>query len=64
MAMRRRSSKTPRTQKHPVKLHGDRQESGYGYGVRVPARLREAIESERDNLSKAESLLACMVVSM
>ena len=34
------------------------------YGVPVPERLHEAIETERDNLSKAESLLACMIVSM
>ncbi|MGC1523001.1 MAG: hypothetical protein WA803_15785, partial [Steroidobacteraceae bacterium] len=34
------------------------------YGVRVPKALHEAIENERDNLSKAESLLACMVVAM
>ena len=34
------------------------------YGVPVPEALHEAIETERDNLSKAESLLACMVVSM
>jgi hypothetical protein len=34
------------------------------YGVPVPKGLHEAIEIERDNLSKAESLLACMVVSM
>jgi len=32
--------------------------------VPVPKRLREAIEAERDNLCKAESLLACMVVSL
>jgi hypothetical protein len=32
--------------------------------VRIPAGLQEAIETERDNLSKAEALLACMVVSM
>ncbi len=34
------------------------------YGVPVPEALHEAIENERDNLSKAESLLACMVVAM
>jgi hypothetical protein len=34
------------------------------YGVPVPERLHEAIEIERDNLSKAESILACMVVAM
>jgi hypothetical protein len=34
------------------------------YGVPVPKRLREAIQAERDNLCKAESLLACMAVSL
>jgi len=34
------------------------------YGVPVPKRLQDAIEAERDNLAKAESLLACMAVSM
>lgn len=38
--------------------------SDHIYGVPVPEPLHEAIETERDNLSKAESLLACMVVSM
>jgi hypothetical protein len=38
--------------------------SDHVYGVPVPEGLHEAIEIERDNLSKAESLLACMVVSM
>ena len=40
------------------------QNSEHAYGVPVPKRLREAIEAERDNLCKAESLLACMVVSL
>jgi hypothetical protein len=34
------------------------------YGVQVPERLREAIEIERDNLAKAESLLGCLAISM
>jgi hypothetical protein len=38
--------------------------SEHVYGVPVPEGLHEAIETERDNLSKAESLLACMVVAM
>jgi hypothetical protein len=72
MATRQRSSKTPRAQARPLKEAGDPRNrrsqktrtSDHVYGVPVPKRLREAIESERDNLSKAESLLACMVVSM
>ena len=34
------------------------------YGVPVPEGLHEAIESERDNLSKAESVLGCLAISM
>ena len=34
------------------------------YGVPVPAGLHEAIETERGNLSKAESVLGCLVISM
>jgi hypothetical protein len=34
------------------------------YGVPVPEKLHEAIETERDNLSKVESILACMVIAM
>jgi hypothetical protein len=34
------------------------------YGVPVPDRLQEAIAAERDNLSKVEALLSCMVVSL
>jgi hypothetical protein len=34
------------------------------YGVPVPAALAEALELERDNLAKAESVLACMAVSL
>jgi hypothetical protein len=71
MATRQRSSKTRRAQSRPLKRPGGQQEPQSrkssvldDYGVLVPASLREAIETERDNLSKAESLLACMVVSM
>jgi hypothetical protein len=53
-------------------LAGDRQNkhkektgsAGRGYGVPVPERLYEAIETERGNLAKAESLLGCMMISM
>ncbi len=34
------------------------------YGVPVPDGLHEAIEAERGNLTKAESLLGCMAISM
>ena len=36
----------------------------HAYGVPVPLGLHEAIEVERGNLSKAESLLGCLVTSM
>jgi hypothetical protein len=32
--------------------------------VSIPEPLREAIEAERDNLSKAESILGCLAIAM
>jgi len=40
------------------------QPAEHAYGVPIPAGLHEAIETERGNLSKAESVLGCLVVSM
>jgi hypothetical protein len=67
MAMR----PTIRVQNQRGKAHGaDARPAGapraseHVYGVPVPDGLHEAIESERDNLSKAESLLACLAISM
>jgi len=34
------------------------------YGMPVPEGLHEAIETERGNLSKAESLLGCLAIAM
>jgi hypothetical protein len=34
------------------------------YGVPVPEGLHEAIEAERGNLSKAESVLGCLAIAM
>jgi hypothetical protein len=34
------------------------------YGVPVPKGLHDAIETERDNLSKAESVLGCLAIAM
>jgi hypothetical protein len=34
------------------------------YGVPVPKGLHDAIEAERGNLSKAESLLGCLMIAM
>lgn len=36
----------------------------YAYGVPVPKGLHEAIETERGNLSKAESVLGCLAIAM
>ena len=36
----------------------------HAQGVALPASLNEAIETERDNLAKAESLLGCLAISM
>jgi hypothetical protein len=38
--------------------------AAHAYGVPVPEGLHEAIETERGNLSKAESVLGCLVISM
>jgi hypothetical protein len=63
MVTRQRSSKTRRLRSRPLSAPDDAQ-NRHEYGVPVPKRLQEAIEAERDNLCKAESLLACMVVSL
>jgi len=34
------------------------------YGLRVPEALHEAIEDERSNLSRAESVLGCLAIAM
>jgi hypothetical protein len=36
----------------------------HAYGVPVPEGLHEAIEIERGNLSKAESVLGCLAIAM
>jgi hypothetical protein len=52
--------------RHSCKAPRDRNQrsAGHVYGVPVPERLHEAIELERENLSRVESLLACMITSM
>ena len=72
MVTRQHASKARRDRSRPVKAPGGGQNqvsrktrpAEHVYGVPVPKRLHEAIEVERDNLSKAQSILACMVVSM
>jgi hypothetical protein len=64
MVTRQRTSRVRRPRGRPLITPDAAQNSEHVYGVPVPKRLREAIEAERDNLCKAESLLACMVVSL
>jgi hypothetical protein len=56
---RRRSASTARRSRGN-KTHSEE----HVYGVAVPEGLHEAIENERDNLSKAESVLGCLAISM
>jgi hypothetical protein len=63
MVTRQRSSKTRRLRSRPLTPPDDAQ-NRHEYGVPVPKRLQEAIQAERDNLCKAESLLACMAVAL
>ena len=64
MAMRQRSSKTRRLRSRPLTTPDGAQNSEHVYGVPIPEGLYEAIEAERDNLCKVESLLGCLVVSL
>ncbi len=72
MATRQRASKARRDRCRPLQTSAHRPDplglkthsSGNVYGVPVPESLHEAIELERDNLSKVEALLACIVASM
>jgi hypothetical protein len=63
MVTRQRSSKTRRPRRRPPTT-SDHAQNRHEYGVPVPKRLQEAIQAERDNLCKAESLLACMAVAL
>ena len=64
MVTRQRSPKSLGPRNRPVTTPDGAQNSEDVYGVPVPESLHEAIEAERDNLSKVESLLACMVISL
>jgi hypothetical protein len=72
MASQQPLSKARHPQNRSLKASADRQDSlrqkpasaKQPYGLPVPEGLQEAIAAERDNLSKVESLLACMVVSL
>ena len=58
---RRRSSSLSRKKNSPARPLDS---ASYPYGVPVPEALHEAIEQERDHLSKTESLLGCLAISM
>ncbi len=59
---RNRHSAVKSRRKNPVRPMSGQVENVYG--LHVPQALHEAIEVERDNLAKVESLLACMAASM
>src|SRR3979490_1477497 len=59
MVTRRLSSKVRRNARQ---ARG--QSAEHVYGVPVPEGLHDAIENERDNLSKAESVLGCLAIAM
>jgi hypothetical protein len=74
--MTRLGSGTPKSSRSPRRQRASRyRNSGHkrkqtlgsseqAHGVPLPEGLHEAIEIERGNLSKAESLLGCLVTSM
>src|SRR4030088_1987207 len=72
MATRQQVSKARRDRSRPSKASGGQEKrlsrktrpSEHVYGVPVPEGLHEAIETERDNLSTAESVLGCLAISM
>jgi hypothetical protein len=70
MASRRPPPKARQAQNRPLKASGQDPPgqtpppAKHRYGVPIPESLHEALAAERDNLSKVESLLACMVVSL
>ena len=71
MGARPLSSKGTKKRSHLAVRSGDRNpppaNAGpvtHVYGVPIPERLHDAIEGERDNLSKAESILGCLVCAM
>src|ERR1700727_2672232 len=72
----RQSGFEPRNNNHPspvrsggrarraAKRERDGTRSAQPYGVAVPHGFHEAIEAERGNLAKAESVLGCLAISM
>jgi hypothetical protein len=70
MATREHSSKPQRLTSRTAKSKSGRAkrklatETDCVYGLPVPDGLHEVIETERDNLARAESVLGCLAVSM
>jgi hypothetical protein len=64
MATRQRSSKIRRPRSRPLNTPDVAESPELLYGVPIAESLHDAIQAERDNLSKAESLLACMAVAL
>ena len=62
-AQRQRSTNTESHVKR-TRQSGKHVSSRRADGVGVPERLQEAIDIERDNLSKAESILGCLIIAM
>ena len=63
--MANRKTTTTRHHAHPARrpssARADAGDPGHGS---VPDSLHDAIETERDNLSKAESLIGCLAIAM
>jgi hypothetical protein len=57
MGTRRLAPKARRGRSHKAQSQGRD-------GARIPEALHEAIENERSNLSRAESVLGCLAISM
>ena len=48
----------------PSRLSRNTHSADFDYGIPVPRALHKAIDMQRDNLSRAQSILACMVAAM
>jgi len=48
----------------PSRLSWNTNSADFDYGIRVPRALHKAIDMQRDNLSRAQSILTCMVAAM
>jgi hypothetical protein len=69
MAMRRLDSRPRKgdrssTAARPPRSRRRAAGGSHAYGVALPESLHEAIEAERGNLAKAESVLGCLTIAM